>query len=250
MTIAPHSCLHSDGAALCEVLDWDSSFFGRPIAKVSRSRLTSEEATQVRKWAIEHRIKTVYFLAQLDDISSVWAAEAVGFRLVDVRVTYEHKSPKSFSDARVRAAVPGDQAELEAIASRAFESTRFACDPAFGAADAARLYREWLRKSLGGWAKHTLVAESQGRPAGFVTCHLNTVYGSIGLIAVDAQEKGKGWGQALVRCANGWLQQAGALSISVVTQGANLQAQRVYQSAGFTIKSVEIWFHLTLGQDG
>lgn len=248
MIPSPDLCTDVEGLPLCEVLDWDSKFFNRSVAKVSRSHLTLEDANRVRNWATEHDIQTVYFLAQLDDLPSAWAAESAGFRLVDVRLTYEHKSPRTFEDLRVRAARADDQADLEVIASKSFSFTRFARDSAFGPGSAARLYREWLRKSLGGWAQQTLVAESQGRPAGFVTCHITSAHGSIGLMAVAAHERGKGLGPALVLSANSWLREAGAMSITVVTQGANLSAQRVYQAAGFAPKTVEIWFHLTLDQ--
>ena len=246
---SPDPCTDAEGLPLCEVLDWDSKFFNRAVAKVSRSSLTLADAKRVRNWATAHDIQTVYFLVRLDDLPSAWAAESAGFRLVDVRLTYEHKSPRAFEDLRVRAARPDDQADLEVIASKSFSFTRFARDSAFGPDNAARLYREWLRKSLSGWAQRTLVAESQGRPAGFATCHVTSSHGSIGLIAVDEHERGKGIGPALVLSANSWLRDSGALSITVVTQGANLPAQRVYQATGFGTKSVEIWFHLTLGQD-
>lgn len=246
MTSSPHSCVDVEGLSLCEVLDWDSKFFNRSVAKVSRSHLTPGDAERVRAWATEHGIQTVYFLTQIDDLQSAWAAESAGFRLVDVRLTYEHSSPRPFDDVRVRSVQPTDQPDLEAIASQSFLFSRFASDSAFGPTNAARLYREWLRKSIGGWAQRTLVAESQGRPGGFVTCHLNPPLGSIGLIAVAKEERGKGLGSALVLSANSWLLEAGARSITVVTQGANLQAQRIYQAAGFAAKTVEIWFHLNL----
>jgi dTDP-4-amino-4,6-dideoxy-D-galactose acyltransferase len=248
MITSPYLCSDAEGAPLCEVLDWDSQFFNRAVAKVCRSHLTLEDAQRVRNWAGQHGIQTVYFLAQLDDLPSAWAAEATGFRFVDIRLTYEHKSPQTFGDSRIRQSRPSDQADLEVMASRSFSLTRFARDPAFGPDGAARLYREWLRKSLSGWAQQTLVAESNGRPAGFVTCHITSGVGSIGLVAVDEKERGKGLGPALVLCANSWLLESGAQSITVVTQGANLAAQRIYEATGFTTKAVEMWFHLTLAQ--
>lgn len=248
MMSSPTSCTDVEGLLLCEVLEWDSSFFNRSVAKVNHPHLTLDDATRVRGWATEHGIQTVYYLARLDDLLSIWAAESVGFRLVDVRLTYEHSAPRAFEDVRVRAAKSSDLADLEVIAAQSFLFSRFSRDAAFGPANAARLYREWLRKSVSGWAQQTLVAESQGQPVGFVTCHLNPPLGSIGLIAVSEEARGNGLGPALVLSANSWLRHAGARSITVVTQAANLQAQRVYQATGFATKTVEVWFHLNLDQ--
>ena len=91
-----------------------------------------------------------------------------------------------------------------------------------------------------------MVAESEEGVAGFVTCHVDGTKGSIGLIAVDERARGKGLGAALVLSANSWFREAGVSSVTVVTQGANLPAQRLYQAAGFASQAVEIWFHLTL----
>jgi dTDP-4-amino-4,6-dideoxy-D-galactose acyltransferase len=52
-----------------------------------------------------------------------------------------------------------------------------------------------------------------------------------------------GVGRALVVNAIRWFSGQGVDSVSVVTQGRNVRAQRLYQRCGFTTRSVELWFH-------
>ena len=90
-----------------------------------------------------------------------------------------------------------------------------------------------------------LVAELDGEAAGYVTCHLASPSnrGSIGLIAVSEDARGQGLGGELVFGALGWCSEHGAAEVSVVTQGANIAAQRLFQLCGFRTASLGLWFH-------
>jgi ribosomal protein S18 acetylase RimI-like enzyme len=89
------------------------------------------------------------------------------------------------------------------------------------------------------------VAEIDGDATGYVTCHLDRAsnQGSIGLIAVSGQTREKGLGRELVLTALGWCCRHGSSEVSVVTQGANVAAQRLFQRCGFRTYSMGLWFH-------
>jgi ribosomal protein S18 acetylase RimI-like enzyme len=72
--------------------------------------------------------------------------------------------------------------------------------------------------------------------------------GRIGIFAVAAEAQGKGLGHRLVDAALTWLARQGAARVTVVTQGRNSQAQRVYQRAGFRTHLVELWYHCWNGE--
>ena len=107
------------------------------------------------------------------------------------------------------------------------------------------LYETWIRRSCEGYADAVLVAETGGGPAGYITCHLSgsPPAGSIGLVGVGGDARGAGTGTTLVGAAIEWFQGRGVQEVSVVTQGRNLAAQRLYQRAGFRIQAVELWYH-------
>lgn len=230
----------------CEVLDWDSKFFGRTIAMVVQATLSSDQAETVRAWAMKERIHTVYFLVNPSSQGSVRAAESVGFHLVDVKMSYQQALPfKSIEPDLTRPATPEDLPALEQIAGTEFQTGRFANDPNFGPQEATRLYKEWVRNSVGGWAQYVLVVEHKERVAGFVTCHRVGTRGKIGLIAVDSAATRQGLGVALVSAALRWFTSAGAESVEVVTQSTNRAAQKLYVRTGFALESVDLWYHLS-----
>jgi dTDP-4-amino-4,6-dideoxy-D-galactose acyltransferase len=111
----------------------------------------------------------------------------------------------------------------------------------------AELYRTWIRKECAGAADEVLVLEAEGAPAGYVTCQVATDgLGKIGLIAVRSGDRQRGAGTALLRAALEWFQARGVDRVSVVTQGHDVAAMRLYERTGFRTTAVELWFHLWL----
>jgi dTDP-4-amino-4,6-dideoxy-D-galactose acyltransferase len=177
-------------------------------------------------------------------------AEDNGFRLVDVRVTYDKhlRSAPLFGDgdcqAIIRPYVQDDIPMLRAIARASYHLTRFYYDLHFPRHLCDALYETWIEKSCNGYANTVLVAEIQGQAAGYITWHLlGRSTGQIGLIGVGSDWQGMGLGQELLHAALHWLAERGMTHAAVVTQGRNCQAQRLYGRCGFLVKSVQLWYH-------
>jgi dTDP-4-amino-4,6-dideoxy-D-galactose acyltransferase len=88
-----------------------------------------------------------------------------------------------------------------------------------------------------------LVAENNGRPAGYITCRHKDGEGRIELIAVDAAAKGKGLGTALVLDAVAWFASQRAKTVRVATQARNIAALRLYEHCGFRVAETSLYFH-------
>jgi dTDP-4-amino-4,6-dideoxy-D-galactose acyltransferase len=73
----------------CEVLPWDSGFFGCRVGRVLAGRLDRAGLAAVDSWCREQAIDCLYFLADSEDPATAALAEEGGFRLVDLRVTLE-----------------------------------------------------------------------------------------------------------------------------------------------------------------
>jgi dTDP-4-amino-4,6-dideoxy-D-galactose acyltransferase len=189
-------------------------------------------------------VRCVYFLASADDPKSTHVAERGAFRLMDLRVTLR-RGTAGATAFDVREAREEDHERLRSIARASHGTTRFYADPSFPDKRCDELYETWIERSLDGWAAGVLVAERDGRTAGYCSCHLDTDErtGSIGLIAVDAGARRTGAGVALAAGAVTWCGRRGAESVSVVTQGRNVAALRTFQRAGFLLASVDLWFH-------
>jgi ribosomal protein S18 acetylase RimI-like enzyme len=197
---------------------------------------------RVDRWAREHDVSCLYFLASGEDSAAAHAAEDGGFRLMDLRTELRRDAVVE-PVADLRAAREDDRETLRRIARSSHGITRFYADPRFPDERCDEFYATWVDRSLDGWAQAVLVADADAAPVGYVSVHHEGEQGSIGLIAVDAAARGRGLGETLARGAVGWCAAAGATSMSVVTQGRNAAALRTFERAGFRAHSVGLWFH-------
>jgi len=239
----------------CEYLEWDSEFFGRRIARARVATLTKESVAEIAAWCCLNRIDCLYFLASSTDRWTAKLAQDNGFRAVDTRVTFELQLQRSrcgdLPSAVVRDAVENDIPALRALARNGHRDSRFYYDGNFPQQLCDELYEVWIEKSCRGWARKVFVAEEAGVIEGYLTCHLpSSGNGEIGLVGVAEQAQGKGVGTQLVSRGVRWFEQQGTEKISVVTQGRNVRAQRLYQKCGFLTRSAETWFHRWFREDG
>lgn len=231
---------------LCQILEWDSKFFGARIARIEERHLSAEKTGQVFQWCQENKIDCLYFLCAPADDDSVLMAEKSGFHLVDIRMELSCQVPDQPKDMDlfVRHHRDFDLSELQEIAADAYTDSRFYFDRSFSREQASALYREWIVKSCHGDADAVLIVPHQETVGGFITCHLEPPnMGRIGLIGVNSNARSVGLGGALVGASLNYFCDQGVKEVRVVTQGRNIAAQRLYQSAGFRTQSMYLWYH-------
>jgi GNAT superfamily N-acetyltransferase len=219
---------------MIERLTWDSEFFGTGIGRLLAESLTLEVAAQSRQWCRENQVSCLYFLGS-DAIEP-----PSGFHLIDQRLTLAWEAePVAEPAPAVRPFETADLAVLEGIARQSHRDSRFYSDPFFDPARCDDFYATWIRRSCEGWAELVLVATVEGVPAGYVTCHNET----IGLIAVAAGAQRRGLGRQLVIAAQQYFHLRGAARISVVTQGRHHAARALYENRGFRLNATQHWYH-------
>ena len=233
---------------ICTYRSWDSNFFGRRIAFANVNRLTEQAVQRVRKWCEDERIDCLYFLADSSHPETVMLAENAGFRLVDIRVTLERKNdmlPSSNpSSGLIRPYREGDLPSLRNIARLSHRDSRFYYDNNFPQSRCDALYETWIDKSAHGFADIVLVAVVRGEAVGYISCQVPpTGEPQIGLFAVAEHARGSGLGTYLIVEALRWFGQRGPARVTVVTQGRNVQGQRLYQRCGFVTRSVQLCYH-------
>jgi len=242
---------HSKADLPCRLLDWDSEHFGFPIARLDSDHLTPELVARAKAWCENQSVRCLYFLADPADPELVSLACRFRFDFVDARMSLSTThGPDTMGTQpgpiRVDRASRDDLSALEDLASDAHRNTRFFSDTRFAENRARELYRKWVRKDV--LAGNTLVACSRtGNPSplGYITIQVNldAKHATIGLIAVSETSRGQGVATALVRAALFHARENGADRVSVVTQGANVTAQRLYQASGFRTESCRYWYH-------
>jgi ribosomal protein S18 acetylase RimI-like enzyme len=132
---------------------------------------------------------------------------------------------------------------MQRLAAVCHSNTRFAADPHIDPDRRAELYCYWVARDVTE-APLALVAKCRGGGVcGYVTGSIERATGTINLIGVDPASRSAGVGGALLDSALAWCADHGVDEVRLVTQGANVLAQRLFQSRGFRTSSVGLWFH-------
>lgn len=229
--------------SLIQQLEWDSSFFEMPIGRL-REGVTAEEIASAVCEADDRGLHCVYLLASAADQALLDAALTHGFMVVDLRVELDRLvfgHPAETTGLRV--AHIGDLVRLAPIAREAFRGTRFFADKHFPVERSAELYVEWLRRGLTSEPdRRTFVCEDE---RGFVVCRIDASSGSgaIEMIAVAGDATRRGYGHRLVAGAGALFTENGLTTATVITQGRNIDAQRLYQSNGYRTSKMSFWLH-------
>jgi len=246
--------MKSPNTVPCELLPWDTDFFGCRIARVNGDTLKRESTMQIDSWCRKNNVRGLYFLSRADDQSTIETAEHHGFRLVDIRVTFEREM-MNLSAPNLAAPPAGicvrpvqrhDLPVLQAMARTGYSDTRFFSDGHFPRHRAEELYSTWITLEIQGRAQSVWVATSaDNQPWGYISCHLDSTRreGQISLVGVSREARGKGIGKSLVRTAIDWYRSQDTQRVTVVTQGKNRAAQRLYQQCGFLSLDLQLWYH-------
>jgi ribosomal protein S18 acetylase RimI-like enzyme len=230
----------------CRLVEWDTEFWGMRIARVQGDAMNGELRVAVDTWCAENGISCAYFLATTEAPATTLAAERGGFFYTDVRVTLRQRldsNRRPVRPGRIRAGEKEDIPELREIARVSHKITRFYHDPHFADERCGELYADWIRSSFEGEADEVLVAEDDGRVAGYITCVIKERVGHMGLLAVAPGHQERGLGQDLVDGALDWFAAARVAESAVVTQGRNIAALRLFGRAAYLVDSMQLWFH-------
>jgi ribosomal protein S18 acetylase RimI-like enzyme len=232
----------------CEELPWDTQFFGLRVARVRGHTLTPARAAAIEAWSRRTGTSRLYFLAAADDPATLRAAEAAGFHLAEIRMTFERELGDivPLAPSHVRPYTPADLPALRELARKSYTDSRFYQDPRIPRDKADELFDLWTQRLARESPAGLLVAETAGRVAGYVACDASPAderTGRIVLIAVEEAARGQGLGRELVESAIAWAAARGLARMEVVTQGRNVPAQRLYQRCGFVTRSVQLQYH-------
>jgi dTDP-4-amino-4,6-dideoxy-D-galactose acyltransferase len=219
---------------MIEHLSWDSQFFGLKVGRAVFSRLSEEELASICKEKQEGLYAAVYLFSGLPADASHEKLEQAGCKLYDIKRTYYKDKLNNLAMPEGCLSYTGPLTpELLALAIDSGHKSRFRNDSRLQH-KASELYTLWIEKSLSRQiADEVIVCLEAGKIQGFVSLAVKNGTGKIGLIAVDANCRGRGLGRKLMQAAESYYASAGAANAEVVTQQDNTGACRLYESSGY-----------------
>jgi GNAT superfamily N-acetyltransferase len=237
----------------CQLLDWDTQFFGHRIGRVQAHRLEEKLWEAIDAWRKRNAVECLYFLADSDDPQTIALAQAHGMQLVEVRLIFERSlkdwdpgsRPKASEEVLIRTAQTQDIPALQEIAKNSYVDSRYYFDKHFPEQKWQDYYRTWVEKSCSGGAELALVAEKDGEALGYITGLVDHEKGEgiYELTGVKESARRLGVGQELFRSGLDWYARTGIPSIWVATQGRNIATQRMIQRNGFITRACQLYYH-------
>lgn len=236
------------------LLDWDSDFFGIRVARILPLSLRTNQLKSILEKLRHENVTLAYWASDSGDPESEAAGHTLGGFLADRKVTYlldlrELDESSIKNDQRVEvyeSATPTH--DLEQLAVQSGEYSRFNLDPRISRERFEEMYRLWIRSSVAKKRAEAVmvIRETMNRTVGMVTLGHQNGKGDIGLIAVDAGSRGKGYGRALVASSLMYFLSKGDIQSQVVTQRQNVAACGLYESFGYRESKCENLFHFWL----
>jgi hypothetical protein len=260
-----------DGAvmALARPLQWDSAFFGVPMARLDHL-LRGPEATRADLGAVVRAtldacgrggVRHVTAKVDVADMDGVAALEAAGFTLMDALVTYfthpkRDPPPRVREFGTVRAYEPRDASDVLEITRNAYRGFRgrFHLDAHLPRERTAEFYVEWARNCLAGRMADRIIVADDGHGGihGWASTRRVEPVSSVGGVPVFAGSLGAcrrdrpGAYAGLIRALAFEHYQAGAVT-ETQTQNHNVPTVRVYEAVGAQYVRGEYTFHAWLG---
>lgn len=233
-----------------ELLAWDSEFFGYPVGRlrVDAGAAWHGVAAVLRESAVCVVVveipRTSCGGAEVDwdDLLRNEGGEPMGTRMTFRKNVCGHVVSGGSGEV---VEFISETPELVSLAVRSGHASRFRRDGRMRVRF-EDLYREWLRKCLGGGGFRLLGIEEGGLAVAMAGISAKGTLGRVELLAVAEEWGGRGLGRRLLGACEGELAAMGAEAIEIVTQKENEAACRLYRSAGFDcVSEVGLWHFWT-----
>ncbi len=229
-----------------DYLDWDSKFFGYPIARITLDNNGNDQLDYIFNQLALKKYRLTYFFIPPEEKEIIQKIIKLGCILVDQKTVYAKKTEKyhKFTNEIIEFQEEELNENLITLALQSGIYSRYRNDKNFVNNEYEKLYIEWLTKSINKTnAFKTLVAKKENEIIGFATLGEKNEVADIGLVAVDDKFRGRGIGSDLIHTADSIAIEMGYKTIRVVTQLQNFSACKLYEKSGFTAESIINVYH-------
>ena len=251
---------------------WDSEITGRRMGTVehiavaggddSGTEILQELLDELTRSLADRETQCVVCKVHSNESPAIHALEQRGFLLMDSLLDFvfdfsrtpieEINPPRRDKQLKIRRAKPADLSALMAINEKAFTGYfgRYHADPKMPPGTATKIYAQWVRSAFQGWADWILVAEVDGRIAGYglwrkpleIEAKNSLRVAHYDLAAIDPEFIGRGLWTALMFEGMGIAQNHARYLVGPV-HVCNYPVQHTLQKLGWRISSARHSFH-------
>lgn len=230
------------------ILDWDTNFFKKKIGRIENSIYNQHDLASINRALTKQEVDLAYYSSTNPLSNELHDTDSYSINFVDRKTTYNKVINKnaSFNEAISEYQCDHPAQKLIDLSVESGTYSRFKVDTKIDNSKFEELYSLWIINSVNRQlAKSVLVYYIDEIIAGFVTLGEKNEKADIGIIAVDAQFRGKGIGKSLMLSAERrFADNTANTEIQVVTQGENIPACKLYESCGYEVNKVEYFYHL------
>jgi dTDP-4-amino-4,6-dideoxy-D-galactose acyltransferase len=232
---------------LVEPLEWDSAFFGVPIARVDVNGAKPDTLRAVDAEARAQGITCLYGTLEPADETVAYLLQTFGYRLVEVSINYERPGSPYMprpSLSVVRPGAPADLPALEPAIGTVAAWSRYAADPRFGPDAARRMHQAWVERAARGTGDRALfVAHDESGITGMATFRRSQVPR---IEFVGVTKPGTGVADALMCALFEWAERGP--TEAGWTAARNIAVLRYVERWGFRANRTRYVFHRWLDE--
>jgi ribosomal protein S18 acetylase RimI-like enzyme len=251
---------------------WDTEITGRRIGTVEHIAVAAgdDSGTEILQQLLgaltrslaDRETQCVVCKVHSNELPAIHALEQRGFLLMDTLLDFvfdfsrtpieEINPPRQDEQLKIRRAKPADLSALMAINDKAFTGYfgRYHADPQMPPGTATKIYAQWVRSAFQGWADWILVAEVDGRIAGYglwrkpleIEAKNSLGVAHYDLAAVDPEFLGRGLWTALMFDGMGIARNYAQFIVGPV-HVCNYPVQHTLQKLGWRVSGTRHSFH-------
>lgn len=216
-------------------LEWDSDFFNKKIGKIT---IDNEDDISLKE-IINYDL--IYVFSQNGKLN---------LNLVDKKIVYLIDDLKNYSvdfnNLELFHVGKNNHHDLLDLALQSGELSRFKLDSNFKNEEYKKLYTEWIKKSISKeLATDIIIKKDNEKIIGFASlARKDNRLADIGLVAVDADYRGKGIAKEIIKNTIALAKKQGYKKIQVVTQLDNRPANLLYEKTGFEKNNLTYIYHI------
>ena len=218
-------------------LEWDSLFFNKKIGQLEINKIGLNDSSYEEYDLLYVKLSQDKDLKIKGFINSHTETKVIFYK--------DNLNPKK-KKSNIKSALDlvVDKKSIYELAYLSGIYSRFNLDRNFTKKDFKRLYKKWVDNSFEkSFADDVLVYFDEKQIVGFVTYKEFEYYATIGLIAVNENERGRGIGIELIESVESAIYKKGIFELRIPTQLENKQACSFYINKGYKIKNRKILKH-------